>query len=53
MKNVLEYELKAPEEDETISESFHRQFPVILEKHPKAVLGISPIGAHVKRRQSS
>jgi len=44
MKNVLEYELKAPDEDETINESFHRQLPAILEKHPKAVLGISPIG---------
>jgi len=44
MKNVLEYELKAPEEDETISECFHRQLPTILEKHPKTLLGISTIG---------
>jgi len=44
MRNVLEYELKAPEGEETLSESFHRQLPIIEEKHPKALLGISPIG---------
>src|SRR3990170_3961380 len=44
MKNVLEYELKAPEGEETLNESFHRQLPIILEKHPKISLGISPIG---------
>ncbi len=45
MRNVLEYELKAPPEDESLSESFHRQLPSILEKHPKTLSGISPIGA--------
>ena len=44
MKNVLEYELKAPEGEETLNESFHRQLPIILEKHPKISLGTSPIG---------
>jgi len=44
MKNVLEYELKAPEEDESLSESFHRQLPIIAEKHPKTFMGISSIG---------
>jgi len=45
MKNVLEYELKAPEGQETLSESFHRQLPTIVEKHPKTFSGISSIGA--------
>jgi len=44
MKNVLEYELKAPEGDETLSESFHRQLPIIAANHPKTLMGISPIG---------
>jgi len=44
MKNVFEYELKAPEDEESLSESFHRQLPIILEKHPKTLSGISPIG---------
>jgi flagellar protein FlaI len=44
MRNVLEYELKAPSLDETISESFRRQLPTIIEKHPKALQGISSIG---------
>ncbi|MGD8506845.1 MAG: type II/IV secretion system ATPase subunit, partial [Candidatus Bathyarchaeota archaeon] len=54
MRNVLEYELKAPEGDESLSESFHRQLLIITAKHPKALMGISPIGArkiqyHLKR----
>jgi len=44
IRNVLEYELKAPQAEETLSESFHRQLPNIIEKHPKIFLGISPIG---------
>jgi flagellar protein FlaI len=45
MKNVLEYELKAPLPEEGITESFHRQFPAIAEEHPKALQGISAVGA--------
>ncbi|MFQ6068840.1 MAG: secretion system protein E, partial [Candidatus Bathyarchaeia archaeon] len=44
MKNVLEYELKAPEGEESLSESFHRQLPIIAANHPKTFMGISPIG---------
>ncbi len=43
MKNVLEYELKAPEDNESLSESFNRQFPTILENHQKDFQGIPPI----------
>jgi flagellar protein FlaI len=44
MRNVLEYELKAPEGEESLSESFHRQLPIITENHPKTTMGISQIG---------
>jgi flagellar protein FlaI len=44
VKNVTEYELKAPEAEETLNESFHRQLPIIFDKHPKILLGITPIG---------
>ena len=44
MRNILEYELKAPQVDEPLSESFHRQFPAIADKHPKALNGVSAIG---------
>jgi flagellar protein FlaI len=44
MKNILEYELKAPNLDESISESFHKQFPAIAADHPKAIQGISAVG---------
>jgi len=44
MRNILEYELKAPEPDETLEESFRRQVPEIMENHPKALEGISPVG---------
>lgn len=44
MRNILEYELKPPEPDESLAESFHRQFPIITEKHPKACVEISSIG---------
>jgi len=44
MRNILEYELKAPEPDETLEESFKRQVPEIMENHPKALEGISPVG---------
>lgn len=44
MRNILEYELRAPEPDETLEESFKRQVPEIMENHPKALEGISTVG---------
>jgi flagellar protein FlaI len=44
MKNILEYELKAPEDEESFIQSFHRQFPEIMANHSKALKTISPIG---------
>ena len=44
LKNILEYELKAPRIDETLVESFHRQLPAILEEHQKALEGINQVG---------
>jgi len=44
MKNVLEYELKAPDPDESLVESFRRQVPEIIDNHQKALEGVSAIG---------
>jgi len=44
LRNILEYELKAPEPEETLAESFHKQVPVILANHQKAFEGIPQIG---------
>jgi flagellar protein FlaI len=44
LKNILEYELKAPRSDETLAESFNRQLPGIIDDHPKAVEEIDQIG---------
>jgi flagellar protein FlaI len=44
LKNILEYELKAPRSDETLAESFNRQLPDIIDDHPKAVEEIDQIG---------
>ena len=44
LKNILEYELKAPRIDETLVESFHRQLPAIIEEHQKALEGINQVG---------
>lgn len=44
LRNILEYELQAPEGEETLAESFRRQIPEILAKHQKAFVGISPVG---------
>lgn len=43
MKNILEYELQAPEADETLSESFNTQMPEIIDSHPKIFSDFSPI----------
>ncbi|MEM2099226.1 MAG: type II/IV secretion system ATPase subunit [Candidatus Bathyarchaeia archaeon] len=37
LKNILEYELKAPRVDETLEESFKRQVPTIIEEHKEAL----------------
>lgn len=44
LKNILEYELKAPEPEEVLSESFERQLPDIIENHKKVLEGTSQIG---------
>ena len=44
LKNVLEYELKAPRAEETLEESFDRQLPGIIDGHPMAFQGIDQIG---------
>jgi len=44
MKNVLDYELRAPEDEETLIQSFHKQLPEIVDKHPKIFREISAIG---------
>jgi flagellar protein FlaI len=44
LRNVLEYELQAPEEEETLRESFRRQIPLIIASHQKPFKEISPVG---------
>src|SRR5208283_406800 len=45
LKNILEYELKAPHGDETLADSFRRQLPLIIEEHLKKGLeGTSRVG---------
>ena len=43
MRNILEFELEAPKEDETLAESFHTQIPEIIDSHQKAFKDASPI----------
>ena len=44
LKNILEYELKAPRIDETLVDSFHRQLPTITEEHQEAFVGTDQVG---------
>jgi flagellar protein FlaI len=44
LKNILEYELRAPSVDETLVDSFHRQLPLIIEEHRKALEGADQVG---------
>jgi flagellar protein FlaI len=44
LRNILEFELQAPEGEETLAESFKRQMPIILSNHQKLFTGISPVG---------
>jgi flagellar protein FlaI len=46
LRNILEYELQAPEGEETLAESFRRQLPAILDKHPKQFQAIPPVSMH-------
>ena len=43
LKNILEYELKAPRVDESLVDSFHRQLPSIVEDH-KSTINVGEIG---------
>jgi flagellar protein FlaI len=44
LKNILEYELKAPRIDETLVDSFHRQLPTIVEEHQKVLETANQVG---------
>jgi flagellar protein FlaI len=44
LRNILEYELKAPRLDETLVDSFRRQLPSILEDHNEALEGTNKVG---------
>ena len=44
LKNILEYELKAPRIEETLVDSFRRQLPVILEDHKGAFVDANQVG---------
>jgi len=44
LKNILEYELKAPRSDEPLVDSFGRQLPGIIDDHPAAFKEIDQIG---------
>ena len=44
LKNILEYELKAPRINETLVESFHRQLPAIIEEHRQVLNDADNIG---------
>jgi flagellar protein FlaI len=44
LRNILEYELQAPEAEESLSESFRRQMPSILSNQEKLSTNISQIG---------
>ncbi|NWG10668.1 hypothetical protein HXY33_02790 [Candidatus Bathyarchaeota archaeon] len=43
LRNILEFELQAPQGEETLAESFRRQMPTILSEHQKAFATISPV----------
>lgn len=44
MKNILEYDLKAPRIDETLVESFQRQLPGIIDENNASLSGIDQVG---------
>jgi flagellar protein FlaI len=44
LRNVLEYELQAPEGEEPLAESFRRQMPAIIDSHQKLFGEVSQVG---------
>jgi flagellar protein FlaI len=44
LKNILEYELKAPRLNETLVDSFRRQLPTIIEEHREALNDADNVG---------
>ncbi len=44
LRNILEYELQAPGAEESLSDSFRRQTPIILSNHEKLSANISQVG---------
>jgi flagellar protein FlaI len=44
LRNILGYELKAPEPEETLVDSFHKQLPEILKNNQKLLGGVTEIG---------
>jgi flagellar protein FlaI len=44
LKGTLEYDLKAPRAEETLSNSFHRQVPAIIEENQAVVADVDSIG---------
>jgi archaeal flagellar protein FlaI len=44
LKGILEYELKAPQIEESLIDSFRRQFPTIMTEHKEALKEVNPIG---------
>jgi flagellar protein FlaI len=44
MRNILEYELEAPENVESLTQSFHEQLSSIVASHQKIFKEVSPIG---------
>ncbi len=44
LKNILEYELKAPNVEETLADSFHRQLPLIIAEHKNAFESANQVG---------
>ncbi len=44
LKNILEYELKAPNLEESLADSFHRQLPTIVEEHQEVLEDADQVG---------
>ena len=44
LRNILEYELQAPADEETLLESFGRQMPVMIASHQKVFNSVSQVG---------
>jgi archaeal flagellar protein FlaI len=44
LRNILEYELKAPRIDESLVDSFRRQLPGIIEEHRETLAGANQVG---------